>query len=290
VAFGDALRVVVLCNTWLRDALKPAVAALAARGARPGLAALVVGDDAASRVYVRNKIRACEQTGVRSESHELPAQASEQAILERVAALNADARVHGILVQLPLPRGVNAERVLAAVSPTKDVDGFHADNLGLLLRGRPRFVPCTPAGVMRLLEHAGVPLAGRRAVVIGRSSIVGKPLALLLLQKDATVTICHSRTTHLAALAREADVLVAAAGVPRLVGAQMVKPGACVVDVGIHRGEDGKLVGDVDAAAVAPVAGWLTPVPGGVGPMTVAMLVANTVRATELALGQVAAA
>ncbi|MEX1073655.1 MAG: bifunctional methylenetetrahydrofolate dehydrogenase/methenyltetrahydrofolate cyclohydrolase FolD [Burkholderiales bacterium] len=270
----------------LRAALKPAVAALAARGARPGLAAIVVGDEAASRVYVRNKIRACEETGVRSESHELPAHVSEQAILERVAALNADARVHGILVQLPLPRGVNAERVLAAVSPAKDVDGFHADNLGLLLRGRPRFVPCTPAGVVRLLEHAGVPLAGRRAVVIGRSSVVGKPLALLLLQKDATVTICHSKTLHLAALAREADVLVAAAGVPRLVGAEMVKPGACVVDVGIHRGEDGKLVGDVDAAAVAPVAGWLTPVPGGVGPMTVAMLVANTVRATELALGQ----
>jgi methylenetetrahydrofolate dehydrogenase (NADP+)/methenyltetrahydrofolate cyclohydrolase len=270
----------------LRAALKPAVAALAARGARPGLAAIVVGDDAASRVYVRNKIRACEETGVRSESHALPAQASEQAILERVAALNADARVHGILVQLPLPRGVNAERVLAAVSPAKDVDGFHADNLGLLLRGRPRFVPCTPAGVVRLLEHAGVPLAGRRAVVIGRSSVVGKPLALLFLQKDATVTICHSKTLHLAALAREADVLVAAAGVPRLVGAEMVKPGACVVDVGIHRGEDGKLVGDVDAAAVAPIAGWLTPVPGGVGPMTVAMLVANTVRATELALGQ----
>jgi methylenetetrahydrofolate dehydrogenase (NADP+)/methenyltetrahydrofolate cyclohydrolase len=273
----------------LRAALKPAVAALAARGARPGLAAIVVGDDAASRVYVRNKIRACEETGVRSESHELPAQACERAILERVAALNADARVHGILVQLPLPRGVNAERVLAAVSPAKDVDGFHADNLGLLLRGRPRFVPCTPAGVVRLLEHAGVPLAGRRAVVIGRSSVVGKPLALLLLQKDATVTICHSKTLHLAALAREADVLVAAAGVARLVGAEMVKPGACVVDVGIHRGADGKLVGDVDAAAVAPIAGWLTPVPGGVGPMTVAMLVANTVRATELSLGQAVA-
>jgi methylenetetrahydrofolate dehydrogenase (NADP+)/methenyltetrahydrofolate cyclohydrolase len=270
----------------LRAALKPAVAALAARGARPGLAAIVVGEDAASRVYVRNKIRACEQTGVRSESHELPAQAAEEKILERIAALNADARVHGILVQLPLPRGVNAERVLAAVAPAKDVDGFHADNLGLLLRGRPRFVPCTPAGVMRLLEHAGVPLAGRRALLIGRSSVVGKPLALLLLQKDATVTICHSKTLHLAALAREADVLVAAAGVPRLVGAEMVKPGACVVDVGIHRGADGELVGDVDAAAVAPIAGWLTPVPGGVGPMTVAMLIANTIRATELALGQ----
>ncbi|MDH4324712.1 MAG: bifunctional methylenetetrahydrofolate dehydrogenase/methenyltetrahydrofolate cyclohydrolase FolD [Betaproteobacteria bacterium] len=270
----------------LRTALKPAVQQLAARGVRPGLAAIVVGDDAASRVYVRNKVRACEETGVRSESHELPARATEREILERVAALNADPRVHGILVQLPLPRGVDAERVLAAVSPTKDVDGFHADNLGLLLRGTPRFLPCTPAGILRLLEHAGVPLAGRRAVVIGRSSIVGKPLALLLLQKDATVTICHSKTEHLAALAREADVLVAAAGVPRLVGAEMVKPGACVVDVGIHRGADGKLVGDVDAAAVLPIAGWLTPVPGGVGPMTVAMLVANTIRATELALGQ----
>ncbi len=270
----------------VRAALKPAVAALAARGARPGLAAILAGDDPASRVYVHNKARACEETGVRSELHELPAQASEAVILERIAALNADARVHGILVQLPLPRAIDAERVLAAVSPAKDVDGFHAHNLGLLLRGTARFVPCTPAGVLRLLEHAGVPLAGRRAVVIGRSSIVGKPLALLLLQKDATVTICHSKTKHLAALAREADVLVAAAGAPRLVGAEMVKPGACVVDVGIHRGADGKLVGDVDAAAVAPIAGWLTPVPGGVGPMTVAMLVANTVRAAELSLGQ----
>jgi len=270
----------------VRAALKPAVAALAARGARPGLAAIVAGEDAASRLYVRNKIRACEETGVRSELHELPARVAEEAILERVAALNGDARVHGILVQLPLPRGVDAERVLAAVSPAKDVDGFHADNLGLLLRGTPRFVPCTPAGVMRLLQHAAVPIAGRHAVVIGRSNIVGKPLALLLLQKDATVTICHSKTVQLAALAREADVLVAAAGKPRLVGAGMVKPGACVVDVGIHRGEGGKLMGDVDFEAVKDIAGWITPVPGGVGPMTVAMLIANTVRATELALGQ----
>jgi len=269
----------------VRAALKPAVAALAARGARPGLAAIVAGEDAASRLYVRNKIRACEETGVRSELHELPARVAEEAILERVAALNGEASVHGILVQLPLPRHVDPERVLAAVSPAKDVDGFHADNLGLLLRGTPRFVPCTPAGVMRLLEHAAVPIAGRHAVVIGRSSIVGKPLALLLLQKDATVTICHSKTVHLAALAREADVLVAAAGKPRLVGADMVKPGACVVDVGIHRGEGGKLMGDVDFEAVKDIAGWITPVPGGVGPMTVAMLIANTVRATELALG-----
>lgn len=272
----------------LRAGLKPAVAALAARGARPGLAAIVVGSDPASSVYVRNKIRACEETGVRSEMHELPAQVDEAAILERIAALNGDARVHGILVQLPLPRGIDAERVLAAVAPAKDVDGFHADNLGLLLRGTPRYVPCTPAGIVRLLEHAAVPVARRHAVIIGRSSIVGKPLALLLLQMDATVTICHSKTGNLAALAREADVLVAAAGKPRLVGADMVKRGACVVDVGIHRSADGKLMGDVDAAAVAQTAGWITPVPGGVGPMTVAMLVANTVRATELALGQTA--
>lgn len=272
----------------LRAALKPAVDALAARGARPGLAVIVVGDDPASRVYLRNKVRACEETGVRSEMHALPADVSEDALLERVAALNDDAGVHGILVQLPLPRTMNAERILAAVAPQKDVDGFHADNLGRLLRGTPRFIPCTPAGILRLLEHAGVPLAGRHAVVIGRSSIVGKPLALLLLQKDATVTICHSKTAHLAALAREADVLVAAAGRPRLVSAEMVKSGACVVDVGIHRGVDGNLEGDVDAAAVAQIAGWITPVPGGVGPMTVAMLVANTVRATELALGQIA--
>jgi methylenetetrahydrofolate dehydrogenase (NADP+)/methenyltetrahydrofolate cyclohydrolase len=270
----------------VRAALKPAVAALAARGARPGLAAIVAGDDPASRVYVRNKVRACAETGVHSEQHEFPAQVSEAALLERIAALNADAKVHGILVQLPLPRHIDPERLLAAVSPAKDVDGFHAENLGRLVRGAPRFVSCTPAGVIKLIEHANVPLAGRHAVVIGRSNIVGKPLALLLLQKDATVTICHSKTAHLAELARRADVLVAAAGRPRLVGADMVKPGACVIDVGIHRDADGKLCGDVDFAAVKDIAGWITPVPGGVGPMTVAMLVANAVRATELALGQ----
>lgn len=268
----------------VRASLRPAVAALAARGAQPGLAAILAGDDAASRVYVRNKVRACEETGVRSELHEFAASVTEQALLECIATLNRDPRVHGVLVQLPLPVHLDAERVLAAVSPAKDVDGFHVANLGALLRGTPRFVPSTPAGVLRLLEHAGVPLAGRRAVVIGRSSIVGKPLALLLLQRDATVTICHSRTTHLAELARQADVLVAAAGRPGMVGAEMVKPGACVIDVGTSRGADGKLSGDVDFAAVREIAGWITPVPGGVGPMTVAMLVANTVRATELSL------
>jgi len=268
----------------VRAALRPAVGALAARGARPGLAAIVAGDDPASRVYVRNKVRACEEVGVRSELHEFPADVAERALLECVAGLNRDPAVHGILVQLPLPAHLDTERVLAAVSPAKDVDGFHVENLGALLRGAPRFVPCTPAGVLRLLDHAGVPLAGRHAVVIGRSNIVGKPLALLLLQRDATVTICHSKTARLAELARQADVLVAAAGRPRMVGADMVKPGACVIDVGTSRTADGKLSGDVDFAAASKVAGWITPVPGGVGPMTVAMLVANTVRATELSI------
>jgi len=273
----------------VRASLKPAVAALAARGAQPGLAAILAGDDPASRVYLRNKVRACGETGVRSELHEFPTGVTERALLECVAARNRDPRVHGILVQLPLPAHIDTELVLAAVAAAKDVDGFHAVNLGALLRGAPRLVPCTPAGVMRLLDHAGVPLAGRSAVVIGRSATVGKPLALLLLQRDATVTICHSKTTHLAELARRADVLVAAAGRPHMVGRDMVKPGACVIDVGTSRGADGKLAGDVDFAAVKEVAGWITPVPGGVGPMTVAMLVANTVRATELALAQSAA-
>jgi methylenetetrahydrofolate dehydrogenase (NADP+) / methenyltetrahydrofolate cyclohydrolase len=264
--------------------LKPAVAALAARNARPGLAAVVAGEDPASRVYVRNKVRACEEVGVRSELHQFAADVSEKKLLECIDGLNRDPAVHGILVQLPLPAHIDDERVLAAVSAWKDVDGFHAENLGLLARGTPRFVACTPAGVLRLLDHAEVPLAGRHAVVIGRSAIVGKPMALLLLQRDATVTICHSKTTRLAELARQADVLVAATGRPRMVGADMVKPGACVIDVGTSRTADGKLAGDVDFAAVSSVAGWITPVPGGVGPMTVAMLVANTVRATELSL------
>jgi methylenetetrahydrofolate dehydrogenase (NADP+)/methenyltetrahydrofolate cyclohydrolase len=230
------------------------------------------------------KTQACEEVGVRSALHRFGADVSEARLLECIAGLNRDPAVHGVLVQLPLPAHLDAERVLAAVAPAKDVDGFHAENLGLLLRGAPRFVACTPAGVLRMLDHAGVPLAGRHAVVIGRSTIVGKPMALLLLQRDATVTICHSKTARLAEVARQADVLVAAAGRPRMVGADMVKPGACVIDVGTSRTADGKLSGDVDFAAVSEVAGWLSPVPGGVGPMTVAMLVANTVRATELSL------
>jgi methylenetetrahydrofolate dehydrogenase (NADP+)/methenyltetrahydrofolate cyclohydrolase len=268
----------------VRAQLKPAVAALAARGARPGLAAILAGDDPASHVYVRSKVRACEEVGVRSELHQFGADVSEARLLECIIRLNRDPAVHGILVQLPLPARLDAERLLAAVAPAKDVDGFHAENLGLLVRGTPRYVACTPAGVLRMIDHAGVPLAGRHAVVIGRSSIVGKPMALLLLQRDATVTMCHSKTARLAEVARQADVLVAAAGRPRMVGADMVKPGACVIDVGTSRTADGKLSGDVDFAAVSAVAGWISPVPGGVGPMTVAMLVDNTVRATELSL------
>ena len=259
----------------VRADVKQKVARLAQRGIRPGLAVVLAGDDPASRVYVRNKVRACEETGVASSLFEFPAAVSEDALLERVAALDADPAVHGILVQLPLPKHVNAQRVLDAISPAKDVDGFHDSNLGALLAGKPGLVPCTPAGVMRLIEHAGIALAGRRAAVIGRSNIVGKPLSLLLLQKDATVTICHSRSGDLAAVTREADVLVAAVGRAKLVGPAMVKPGACVIDVGVNRLADGSLAGDVDFEAVKNIAGWIMPVPGGVGPMTIAMLLEN---------------
>jgi methylenetetrahydrofolate dehydrogenase (NADP+)/methenyltetrahydrofolate cyclohydrolase len=263
----------------VRAAVKREVEALAQRGIRPGLAVVLAGDDPGSRVYVRNKVRACEETGVRSELYELPASVSEEALIDRVLALNDDPDVHGILVQLPLPKRIDEHRVLATVSPAKDVDCFHAMNLGALLAGRPRMLPCTPAGVMRLLEHGAIPVAGSHAVVIGRSNIVGKPLALLLLQKDATVTICHSKTRDLENVARSADILVAAVGRAKLVTASMVKPGACVIDVGVNRLRDGSLAGDVDFAAVAEVAGAITPVPGGVGPMTIAMLLENCLRA-----------
>ncbi|MDA8110762.1 MAG: bifunctional methylenetetrahydrofolate dehydrogenase/methenyltetrahydrofolate cyclohydrolase FolD [Betaproteobacteria bacterium] len=268
----------------LRASLKPEVAALAARGVRPGLAVILAGDDPASRVYVRNKVRACEDTGVRSELHALPGDVAEGVLLDRIAELNRDRTVHGVLVQLPLPAHIAVERVLAALAPEKDVDGFHHENLGALLAGRPGLVPCTPAGVMHILEHEGVRLAGRHAVVVGRSNIVGKPLALLLLQNDATVTICHSKTAQLAEITRQANVLVAAVGRANLIGPEMVKPGACVIDVGINRLPDGSLAGDVDFGRVKDVAGRITPVPGGVGPMTVAMLIANTVRAATRAL------
>ncbi|HET7670846.1 MAG TPA: bifunctional methylenetetrahydrofolate dehydrogenase/methenyltetrahydrofolate cyclohydrolase FolD [Burkholderiales bacterium] len=265
----------------VRAAVKQEVDALAQRGIRPGLAVILAGEDPASRVYVRNKVRACEETGVRSQLYELPAAVSEEALIDRILALNDDEDVHGILVQLPLPKQLDVHRVQSAVSAAKDVDAFHALNLGALLEGNPRLLPCTPAGVMRLIEHAGVPVAGAHAVVIGRSNIVGKPLSLLLLQKDATVTICHSKTRDLQDIARSADILVAAVGRPKLVKGAMVKPGACVIDVGVNRLSDGSLCGDVDFASAAEVAGWITPVPGGVGPMTIAMLLENCLRAAS---------
>jgi methylenetetrahydrofolate dehydrogenase (NADP+)/methenyltetrahydrofolate cyclohydrolase len=265
----------------VRAGVKLKVAALAQRGIRPGLAVVLAGDDPASRIYVRNKVRACEETGIASQQFEFPASVSQNELLDCVAKLNADPAVHGILVQLPLPKRIDAQRVLDAVSPKKDVDGFGDENLGALLSGRPGLVPCTPAGVMRLLEHARIPIAGRRAVIIGRSTIVGKPLSLLLLQKDATVTICHSKTQDLEKLTRQADIVVAATGRAKLVGAAMVKPGACVIDVGMNRLADGSLAGDVDFEAVKNIAGWITPVPGGVGPMTIAMLLENCLLAAE---------
>ena len=266
----------------IRAELKRQVAALVQRGVQPGLAVILAGDDPASQVYVRNKTHAAAEIGVHSERYEFRQDVAESVLLSKIAALNADAAVHSILVQLPLPKHINSARVLEAIAPQKDVDGFHEVNLGALLAGRPGVVPCTPAGVMRLIERAGIPLAGRQAVVIGRSNIVGKPLALLLLQKDASVTICHSKSREpCKAITRQADILVAAVGRAKLVTAEMVKPGACVVDVGVNRLPDGKLAGDVDFDAVKNVAGWITPVPGGVGPMTIAMLLENCLRAAS---------
>ncbi len=263
----------------LRAELKGTADALAARGIRAGIAVVIVGDNPASRVYVRNKMRACEEAGVLSQLHEFPSDAREETLLACVRRLNADPQIDGVLVQLPLPPHVDEGRLLAAVAPEKDVDGFHVHSAGALLIGAPHFVPCTPAGIMYLLDKEQIPIAGRHAVVIGRSNIVGKPIALLLLQKDATVTICHSKTPNLADHTRNADILVAAVGRLNLVRADMVKPGACVIDVGTNRTPEGKLRGDVDFESVSKVAGSITPVPGGVGPMTVAMLVANALRA-----------
>jgi len=267
----------------LRAGLIRRVAALAAGGVRPGLAALQVGNHPASRIYVRNKIKACGEAGLYSEHIQLPADADESTLLERIRILNNDPRIHGILVQLPLPLGLSAERVLEALAPAKDVDGFHPTNMGLLAVGNPRFVPCTPLGVMKLIEHEEIGVEGQHAVVVGRSNIVGKPVALLLLQKGATVTICNSRTPDLGAMTSQADILVVAAGRPRLVTADMVKPGAVVIDVGINRLADGKLAGDVDFQSVLGTASCITPVPGGVGPMTIAMLLENTVMSAERA-------
>lgn len=269
----------------IQDELKTRVARCTAAGHRPGLAVVLVGEDPASQVYVRNKVRACARTDIRSEEIRLPAETTEAELLAVIDRLNADPDTDGILVQLPLPKHLSSEIVIAAISPEKDVDGFHVVSAGSLLTGRTGFRPCTPYGVMKLLEEAGCDPSGKHAVVIGRSNIVGKPQALMLLEKNATVTVAHSRTKDLAALTRQADILVAAVGRAKMVKADMVKPGAVVIDVGMNRDENGRLCGDVDYEAVKEVAGAVTPVPGGVGPMTIAMLMTNTVEAVERRLG-----
>ena len=264
----------------LRLRVAERAAAFAARAGRPpGLDVVLVGEDPASQVYVRNKGRACEEAGMRSAIHRLPADTTQDALSALLDRLMADEAVDGVLVQLPLPAHLDERAVLARIEPSKDVDGFHPANVGALWLGREALVPCTPWGCVRLLDHAGVKLEGARAVIVGRSNIVGKPMAALLIQRSATVTVAHSRTRDLAELCAEADVLISAVGRAKLVGADWVKPGAAVIDVGINRDAEGKLVGDVDFAAVAPKAGAITPVPGGVGPMTIACLLENTVRA-----------
>ncbi|MCK6536542.1 MAG: bifunctional methylenetetrahydrofolate dehydrogenase/methenyltetrahydrofolate cyclohydrolase FolD [Polyangiaceae bacterium] len=264
----------------VRDEVRLGVQAfLAERGRRPGLHVVLAGDDPASAVYVRNKEKAAEEVGMAGAVHRLPASVTEAELLGLVQRLNADPAVDGILVQLPLPKGIAAEKILDAIDPAKDVDGFHPINVGALWTGKPGLVPCTPRGCMRLLAEAGVALAGARAVVIGRSNIVGKPMAALLLAEHATVTVAHSRTRDLPGVCLQADVIVAAVGRAKMVQREWVKPGAVVIDVGMNRDEHGKLCGDVDFASVEPVAGAITPVPGGVGPMTIAMLLGNTLTA-----------
>ena len=265
----------------LRAELAGRAAHLASIGHRPGLAVILVGDDPASRVYVRNKVKACEEAGIRSLLETYAADLSEADLLARIAALNADPTVHGILVQMPLPKHIAPAKVIEAIATTKDVDGFSTESAGRLVAGLPGFRPCTPWGCMALIESTGIALRGKHAVVIGRSNTVGKPMALMLLQADATVTVCHSRTPDLAVHTRLADVVVAAVGRRNTLIGDMVKPGAVVIDVGMNRDDAGKLCGDVDFASVEQVAGAITPVPGGVGPMTIAMLLANTVESAD---------
>jgi methylenetetrahydrofolate dehydrogenase (NADP+) / methenyltetrahydrofolate cyclohydrolase len=258
-------------------------AALKAKGVNPALSIILVGSDPASQVYTKHKVNDSTETGLAATLETYPADMSEAALLDRIRALNDDPKVHGILVQLPLPRHMDSQKVIETISPAKDVDGFHVASAGALMTGAPGFWPCTPYGCMKMLESIGYDLRGKHAVVIGRSNIVGKPMAMMLLAKNATVTICHSATQDLAAITRQADVIVAAVGKRNLLTADMVKPGAVVIDVGMNRKEDGKLAGDVDFDGVKEVASWITPVPGGVGPMTRAMLLANTLEAAERA-------
>ena len=265
----------------VRAEWRPRAVALRLQGCQPGLAAIVVGDNPAAKVYLRNKVRACAETGLYSEVHQLGGDCGEDEILQCIGARNTDPRIHGILVQLPLPGHISSHRIVDAISADKDVDGFHFYNLGSLVAGHSTFPPCTPYGVMRMLEYEDIPVRGRHAVIVGAGNIVGKPMAMMLLQKGATVTICNSKTRDLAAHTRQADILVVAVGKPGLVGADMVKPGAVVIDVGINRLPDGRLVGDVDFDGLLGKAGAITPVPGGVGPLTVTMLLINTIEAAQ---------
>lgn len=265
----------------IRGELKGCVEALKARGIEPCLAVILAGDDPASKIYVRNKKRACEEIGIRSLEILLPESVTEQELIEKIRELNEDRSVHAMLVQLPLPRQIDSLKVLDEIAPEKDADGFHVVNAGRLFTGRASVLPCTPAGCMELIHRAGVEVSGKTAVVVGRSNIVGKPMAQLLLNENATVTICHSRTRNLGEITRKADILVCAVGRAKMVTGEMVKPGACVIDVGMNRLENGKVVGDVDFESVDEVAGYLTPVPGGVGPMTIAMLMQNAILAAE---------
>ncbi|MFT4190596.1 MAG: bifunctional methylenetetrahydrofolate dehydrogenase/methenyltetrahydrofolate cyclohydrolase FolD [Comamonas sp.] len=267
----------------IRTEVAQRAAALKARGITPGLAVVLVGDNPASQVYVRNKVKACQDNGLHSVLEKYDADLSEAALLARVEALNNDPAIHGILVQLPLPAHIDAQKIIEAISPAKDVDGFHIASAGALMTGTPGFWPCTPYGCMKMIESIGYDLRGKHAVVIGRSNIVGKPMALMLLQKNATVTICHSATQDLKAQTLQADVIVAAVGKRNVLTADMVKPGAVVIDVGMNRDANGKLCGDVDFDGVQQVAGYITPVPGGVGPMTITMLLVNTLESAERA-------
>lgn len=271
----------VAVSSRLRADVSARVQALGAKGITPGLAVILVGDDPASAVYVRNKIKACADTGVRSVFEKYDATLAEDALLARIAALNADPGVHGILVQMPLPKHINPHKVIEAISTSKDVDGYATLSAGELMTGQPGFRPCTPYGCMKLIETTGIDLRGKHAVVIGRSNTVGKPMALLLLQANATVTICHSASADIGHHTRQADVVVAAVGRRNVLTADMVKPGAVVIDVGMNRNDEGKLCGDVDFAAVREVASHITPVPGGVGPMTITMLLVNTLESAE---------
>jgi methylenetetrahydrofolate dehydrogenase (NADP+)/methenyltetrahydrofolate cyclohydrolase len=265
----------------IREQIAKRTQEVVAQGHKPGLAVVLVGQDPASQVYVRNKVSACEKAGFTSEMHTLPADTSQTELLTLIQRLNEDNSIHGILVQLPLPAHLDTHLVIESISADKDVDGFHISNAGLLLTGKPLFRPCTPYGVMKMLELTGIELKGAEAVVVGASNIVGKPQAMLLLQQGATVTLCHSKTKDLKAHCQRADIIVVAVGRPNLITGDMVKPGAVVIDVGINRLPDGKLCGDVDFESVQKVAGWITPVPGGVGPMTIAMLLQNTLEAVE---------